>query len=73
MTVYSYCSESCFYTFCRVDWVGWRLARGEDGRDWPTRGLQKISIFMQNECDSSPYDHKSNLMQDHFMGTAKIV
>ena len=29
-------SESCFYTFGRIDWVGWRLARGEDGWGWPT-------------------------------------
>ena len=38
-------SESCFYTFGCIDWVGWRLARGDDGRDWPTRGLQEISHF----------------------------
>ena len=30
------CSESCFYTFGRIDWVGWRLVRGEDGTGWPT-------------------------------------
>ena len=29
-------SESCFYTFGRIDWVEWRLAHGEDGRGWPT-------------------------------------
>ena len=81
-------SESCFYTFGRIDWVGWfwfywgvtpqqqpgsyqggemmmksvfwwrkpeypeettdlrrRLARGEDGRGWPTRGPQEIPHF----------------------------
>ena len=26
--------ESCFHTFSCIDWVGWRLARGEDGLDW---------------------------------------
>ena len=25
-------SESCFYTFDRIHWVGWRLSRVEDGR-----------------------------------------
>ena len=25
------CSENCFYTFGRIDWVGWRLAHGKDG------------------------------------------
>ena len=39
------CSESCFYTFGRIDWVGWRLTRGEDGRGWPTRGPQEIPHF----------------------------
>ena len=36
---------SCFYTFGRIDWVGWRLARGEDGRGWPTGVLQEIPQF----------------------------
>ena len=36
------CSESCFYTFGH--WVGWRLARGEDGRGWPIRVPQDFPI-----------------------------
>ena len=24
----------CFYTFGRIDWVGWRLVGGEHGRGW---------------------------------------
>ena len=32
-------------TFGRIDWVGLRLACGEDGRGWPTRGPQEISQF----------------------------
>ena len=41
------CSESCFYTLGHnIDWVGWRLARGEDGRGWPTRvSLETISSW----------------------------
>ena len=74
MCVLFVCSESCFYTFGRIDWVGWRLARGEDGRGWSTRGPQEIHPYLvQNECDSSPFDHQSILMKDHFMGTVKIV
>ena len=38
-------SESCFYTFGRIDWVGWRWARGDDGRGWSTRGPQEIPHF----------------------------
>ena len=38
-------SKSCFYTFGRIDWVGWRLARGEDGRGWPTGVPQEIPHF----------------------------
>ena len=34
-------SESCFYIFGGIDWVGWRLAR-EDGWGWPTRVPQEI-------------------------------
>ena len=30
MCILFVCSESCFSTFGRVDWVGWRLTRGED-------------------------------------------
>ena len=30
-------------------------------------------FLMQNECDSSPFDHQSILIKDHFMGTAKNV
>ena len=40
--VYSVQSESCFYTFGRIDWFGWRLAHGEDGRGWPTGVPQEI-------------------------------
>ena len=39
------CSESYFYTFGCIDWVGWRLAHGEDGRGWPTRVPQEIPNF----------------------------
>ena len=41
----SVCSQSCFYTFSCIDWVGWRLARGEDGWGWPTRVPQEIPYF----------------------------
>ena len=30
MCILFVCSDSCFYTFGRIDWVGWRLARGDD-------------------------------------------
>ena len=30
-------------------------------------------FLIQNECDSSPFDQRLNLMKDHFMGTAKIL
>ena len=64
-------SESCFYTFGRLDWVGWRLVRGEDGRGWPTsQSATGDPLFLtQNECHSSPFDRQSKLMKDHFMGT----
>ena len=39
------CSESCFYTCGRIDWVGWRLARGKDGWGWSTRGPQEIPHY----------------------------
>ena len=73
MCILFICRESCFYTFGCIDWVGWRLARGEVGRGWPTRVLQEIPFLVQNECDSSQFDHHSFLMKDHFMGTAKTV
>ena len=38
------CGESCFYTSCRTDWVGWRLARGEDGRGWPVN-FNEASLY----------------------------
>ena len=56
--------------FCCIDWVRWRLARGEDGRGWSTGGPQEI---VHNECESSLFDHQSILVKDHFIGTAKIV
>ena len=56
------CSESCFYMFGRIDWVGWRLTHGEDGRGWSTGVSQ-----------DPPFHHQSILMKDHFMETAKIV
>ena len=31
-----------------------------------------LPFLMQNECDSSPFDHQSIIMNDHFMGTATI-
>ena len=37
MSILFVCSESCFHTFGRIAWVRWRIARGEDGRGWPTR------------------------------------
>ena len=40
MCILFVCSESSFYTFGRIDWVGWRLARGEDGR-----GCHRIPPF----------------------------
>ena len=30
-------------------------------------------FLMQNECDSSPFDHQSILIKDLLIGTAKIV
>ena len=63
------CSESCFYTFGHIDWVEWRLARGEDGWGWPTTYKSATGdhlFLMQNEC-SSPFDHQSILMKDHFI------
>ena len=30
-------------------------------------------FLMQNECDSSPFDHLLILMKDHFMGTVKMI
>ena len=30
-------------------------------------------FLMENECDSSSFDHQSVLKKDHLMGTAKIV
>ena len=40
-------------------------------------GLQECHrrspFLIQNECDSSPFEHQSILMKDDFMGTAKIV
>ena len=64
-------SEYCFSTFGRLDWVGWRLVRGEDGRGWPTsQSATGDPLFLtQKECHSSPFDHQSKLMKDHFMGT----
>ena len=43
--ILSLSSESCFSTFGRIDWVGWRLARGEDGRGWSTRVPHEIHHF----------------------------
>ena len=68
------CNESCFYTFGRIDWVGWRLTLGEDGWGWSTRGPQEIThMSCKTAIDSSPFDHHSNIMKDHFMGTARNV
>ena len=53
-----YTSESCFYTF---DWVGWRLARGEDGWGRPTRVPQEVSHF---SCKMSVIAH--HLMTSQF-------
>ena len=40
-------------------------------------GLQECHrrspFLVQNECDSSPFDHQSILINDRFMETAKIV
>ena len=47
-------SESCFDTFGRIDWVGWRLARREDGWGWPTRVPQEIPHF---SCKMSTIVH----------------
>ena len=58
MCILFVCSKSCFSTFGRLDWAGWRLARGEDGRGWSTRVPQEIPHFsVQNECDSL-IDHR---------------
>ena len=44
-----------------IDWDGWILPCGKDGRAWP----QESPFFMQKECNSSPFDH--------FMGTANCL
>ena len=62
------CSESCFYTFGRIDWVGWRLARGEDGQGWSTRVPQEIPHFWRKM--SAMVRH---LFNNHFMGTVTSV
>ena len=73
-------SKSCFYTFGCIDWVRWRLARGEDGRGWSTTWAGLVykkatgdpSFLEESECDSSPFDQQSILMKDHFTGTGKL-
>ena len=56
MCILFVCSESCFSTVGRIDWVGWRLARGENVQGWPTRvpHVGNPPFLMQNECDSLP-------------------
>ena len=75
MCVLFVCSESCFYTFGRIAWVGWRLACREDGWGWPTikSATGDPPFLMQDECDSSPLDHQLILMNDPFKGTTQIV
>ena len=46
-------SESYFYTFGRIDWVGWRLAHGEDGRKIPYF-LCKVSAIARHFDFDSP-------------------
>ena len=31
--------------FGLIDWIGWKLARGEDGQGWPMRVPQEIPHF----------------------------
>ena len=64
------CSVSCFNTFGRIDWVGWRLTRGDVGQ--ATRVTQEIPQYLvQNDCDSSPFNHQPILMKGHIMGTTQ--
>ena len=67
---YPVCSESCFYTLGRIDWVEWRLARGEDGRGWSTSGPQEISHFSWNM--SAALDQQSIWMKNHYMATVNL-
>ena len=61
-------SGSCF-----IDWVGWRSLRGEVGGGAYKSATGNPLFLLQNECDSSLFDHQSILMMDHFTGTAKFV
>ena len=54
-----------------IDWVGWRLGRGADGRGWSTRG-PCTGDSGANECDSSPVNFNIGLGA-YLLGTPKIV
>ena len=39
----------------RLDWVGWRLARGEDGRGWPTPVNFNVGALHENSKNCMKY------------------
>ena len=55
---------SCCYKFGRIDCVGWRLARGEDGRGWSIRVPQDIRQEIRLV---------QILVKGQLRGTAKLV
>ena len=56
----------------RTDCVGkWRRWAGLDYKN--TTADPPLNFLLQNEYDSSPFHHKSVLVKDHFMETAKNV
>ena len=65
-------SKSCFYTFGLINWVVISTWRRWTGLVYKS-ATGDPSFLMQNECDSSVFDHQSILMEDHFIYTGKIV
>ena len=67
------CSGSSFYTFGLI--LGWVEIR--KWRRWAELAYKSVTedlpFLVQNECNSSPFDHQSTLIKDHLMGTAKNV
>ena len=83
---YSYQSIlSCDVFSVRIQWklflyvwsyrLGW--VEISTWRRWTGLVYQRATgdppFLMQDECDTSPFNHQSSLMADHFMGTANIV
>ena len=63
MCILFVCSKSCFYTFGRIDWVGWRLAHGEGGRGYQS-ATGDSQFLIQDECDRSAFHHQSILRKE---------